>query len=144
MRIFQEAIRVTASLDYTPEQLAAWARSQQRDLSTWDASMRRRHSYVAVVNERLAGFSDVSESGYIDMMYVAPEFAGRGVARELITFLEERARNYGAKQLTANVSITARAFFEAVGFAVEAEQYPVVDDVVLTNYRMAKDLESRD
>lgn len=141
LRIFQEAIRVTASADYTPDQIAVWAR--RRDIATWDASMRRRQSYVAVVNDQGAGFSDISEDGYIDMLYVAPEFARKGVARELVTFLEKLARTYGAKQLSANVSITARTFFEAGGFAVVAEQHPVINDVVLTNFRMVKDLESR-
>lgn len=131
---------VTASADYTPDQIAVWARL--RDIAAWDASMRRRQSYVAVVNDQVAGFSDVNEDGYIDMMYVDPEFARQGLARELITFLEKLARSYGAKQLSANVSITARAFFESVSFAVAAEQHPVVNGVVLTNFRMVTDLES--
>ena len=139
--IFHEAITVTASADYSPEQIAAWARP--RDLAAWDVSMRRRKSHVALVEGQVVGFSDVSDEGYIDMLYVAPEFAHRGVGRALIKFLEDQARRSGARQLTANVSITARAFFEAVGFTIEAEQHPVIHDVVLTNFRMVKSLESR-
>ena len=140
---FQDAVLDTASADYTPEQIAAWAQPEERDVSAWDASMRRRNSYVAVLNDQIAGFSDVSEEGYIDMMYVAPEFARKGVGRELMMFLEHQARSLAAKRLAANVSVTARGFFEAFGFQVETEQHPVINGVVLTNFRMTKDLEAR-
>lgn len=142
LRIFQDAIMVTAAADYTPEQLTAWARPEQRDLFAWDQAMRRRNSYVALVGEQIAGFSDVSRSGHIDMMFVAPRFTRQGVARELITFLEKQARSFSAKQLTADVSITARDFFEASGFHVDAEQHPVITDVAVTNFRMVKKLET--
>ncbi len=141
MRIFRDAITITASADYTPEQVAAWANTRGRSRDEWDRSMRARNSCVALVGEHLAGFSDVDAGGYIDMMFVSPEFARRGVARELARFLEARARETSARQLSANVSITARPFFESVGFHVVAEQHPVAGGVVMTNYRMVKELE---
>lgn len=138
LRIFQEAIMVTAAGDYTREQLNAWARPDQLDVTQWDQSMLRRNSVVATLGNQVTGFSDVSKDGYIDMLYVSPDFARKGVARALMAFLEDQARNYSAQQLTANVSTTAGPFFEAVGFHVEAEQRPVVDGVTLTNFRMIK------
>ena len=132
---------VTAAADYTPEQVRAWARSELRDISVWDQAMRRRNSYVALVGKHIAGFSDVSRSGHIDMIFVAPRFARQGVARKLMTFLEKQARNYSANQLTADVSITARGFFESSGFHIEAERHPVTNGVALTNFRMVKELE---
>ena len=85
--------------------------SEKFDVSEWDQSMRRRRSYVALVEDQIAGFSDVSESGYIDMMYVSPGFARKRVADELIAFLEKQARSYSVQQLTADVSTTARPLF---------------------------------
>jgi len=137
-QIFHRAITVTASADYTAEQITAWAQTERWDIAAWDLSMRRRKSYVAVIGEQVVGFSDISDDGYIDMLYVSPDVARRGVARELLTFLEHQARSHGAKRLTANVSITARKFFEALGFQIVAEQHPVLDDVVFTNFRMMK------
>ena len=75
------------------------------------------------------------------MMFVSPDFARRGVARTLMTFLEGRARRCSADQLSADVSITARPFFESSGFRVDAEQHPVTNGVVMTNFRMTKVLE---
>ena len=134
---------VTAARDYTRAQLNAWARPDQLDVTQWNRSMLRRNSVVATLGDRVVGFSDVSKNGHIDMLYVPPDFARRGIARALMAFLEKQARSNSAQQLTANVSITARPFFEAVGFQVEAEQHPVVNGVVMTNFHMTKDLVSR-
>lgn len=140
LRVFLEAITVLAAVDYTPEQISAWARPEKRDLDEWDRSMLARGSYVALVGGEVAGFSDVSVDGYVDMMFVSPRFARRGVARELLLFLEALAQRSSTRELFANVSITARPFFEALGFRVEAEQHPVVEGVALTNFRMIKEL----
>ena len=140
LRIFQEAITVTAAQDDTPAQIDAWARPRQLDVMQWDQAMLRRKSFVAIIGDQVVGFSDVREDGYIDMLYVSPDFARRGVAREMLMFLEEQARSSSVQQLTANVSITARAFFEAVGFHVEAEQHPVLNGLEMTNFRMTKAL----
>ncbi|MDR2997660.1 MAG: GNAT family N-acetyltransferase, partial [Microbacterium sp.] len=102
---------------------------------------RRLAGIVAVVDGRVAGFSDVSAEGYIDMMFVSPAFTRRGVARALLAEVESRALAAGTAALMANVSVTARPFFEHAGFSVEAEQHPVIDGIELTNFRMTKPLD---
>ncbi|MFC4139013.1 MULTISPECIES: GNAT family N-acetyltransferase [unclassified Microbacterium] len=140
LRVFIDAVTVTAAEDYSPEQIAAWARPEKRGLADWSAAMHRLAGIVAVVDGQVAGFSDVNAAGYIDMMFVSPSFARRGLARALLTELETRARDAGATGLSSNVSITARPFFEHAGFVVEAEQHPVIDGIELTNFRMTKAL----
>ena len=140
LAVFVAAITVTASADYSPEQIRAWARADERDVSVWHQAMTARNSIVAVVGGEIAGFSDVDANGYIDMMFVSPQYARRGVASALLTHNEDVARTSATERLTANVSLTARPFFEAHGFSVEAEQYPVMKGVQLTNYRMGKSL----
>ncbi|MFE6995143.1 GNAT family N-acetyltransferase [Microbacterium sp. NPDC057659] len=140
LQVFLDAVTVTAAADYSPEQIAAWARPEKRSIEEWSAAMQRLAGIVAVIDGRVAGFSDVSAEGDIDMMFVSPDFTRRGVARALLTELESRARTAGTPVLSANVSVTARPFFEHVGFSVEAEQHPVIDGVELTNFRMMKPL----
>ncbi|ALO67066.1 acetyltransferase [Arthrobacter alpinus] len=140
LSIFHAAVTETASADYSPEQIQAWARPDDRDLSTWHAAMQKRNSYVATVNEEPAGFSDVDLQGYIDMMFVGPRFLRLGVARHLLAHVEAHARAGLLTELSANVSITARPFFERFGFVVQAEQHPVMGGVQLTNYAMKKNL----
>ncbi|MDR2997044.1 MAG: GNAT family N-acetyltransferase, partial [Microbacterium sp.] len=79
LQVFLDAVTVTAAADYSPEQIAAWARPEKRSIEEWSAAMRRLAGIVAVVDGRVAGFSDVSAEGYIDMMFVSPAFTRRGV-----------------------------------------------------------------
>jgi putative acetyltransferase len=141
LAVFTAAITQTAADDYSPEQIRAWAKPGQRDLSAWHAAMNARGSVVAMVDDAVVGFSDVDRHGYIDMMFVSPHHARQGVARELLSCVEHRARAAGLSELTSDVSITARPFFERFGFAVVAEQRPMKDGVELTNYRMRKQLD---
>ncbi|WP_241988786.1 GNAT family N-acetyltransferase [Cryobacterium sp. TMT1-2-2] len=140
LAIFLAAVTETAAADYSPEQIQAWARPEDRDLSTWHAAMQARNSYVATIDGAPAGFSDVNPAGYIDMLFVAPRHQRQGVARQLIGYVEAHARKAHMAALTADVSVTARPFFERYGFTVEAEQHPVKAGVQLTNYKMKKNL----
>ncbi|MET4004778.1 hypothetical protein BJ956_002373 [Arthrobacter psychrochitiniphilus] len=54
--------------------------------------------------------------------------------------MEAHARAERLTELTADVSITARPFFERYGFVVKAKQHPVMVGVQLTNYAMTKNL----
>ena len=137
LAVFLAAVTETAARDYSPEQIAAWARPGQRELIDWDESRRTLNTYVAILDGNVAGFSDVSAAGYIDMMFVAPRYGRRGVGATLLSFLE---RSTPASVLAADVSITARPFFEAHGFVVEAEQHPRIVGVRMTNFRMTKQL----
>jgi len=107
---------------------------------TWHAAMLARNSIVATIGSELAGFSDVSPDGYVDMMFVSPRHQRAGVARRLLAHLEAHARSVGASALSVDASITARPFFERHGFTVEAEQHPVKAGVELTNYKMRREL----
>ncbi|TFC00202.1 GNAT family N-acetyltransferase [Cryobacterium sp. MDB2-33-2] len=140
LAIFLAAVTETAAADYSREQIQAWARPEARELSAWHTAMQARNSCVATVDGAPAGFSDVDAEGHIDMMFVAPRYLGRGVARQLIGHVEARARQEQLTELTADVSITARPFFERSGFTVEAEQHPVTAGVQLTNFKMKKKL----
>ncbi|MEV8249914.1 GNAT family N-acetyltransferase [Microbacterium sp. NPDC076768] len=138
LRIFTTAITRTAAADYSPEQVQAWAQPGQRDAAGWHLAMRKRNSFVATANGEVVGFSDVDEHGYIDMMFVDPQHQRQGVARALLEEAERQARELHATSLTANVSITARPFFERHRFFIEHRQEPVKQGVKLVNYRMRK------
>ncbi|ALE06146.1 acetyltransferase [Arthrobacter sp. ERGS1:01] len=140
LAVFIAAVTETASADYTAEQVQAWAQPERRDVGTWHAAMLARNSVVATIEGELAGFSDVGPDGYVDMMFVSPRHQRRGVARQLLAHAEAHARSNGTPALSADVSITARPFFEQHGFTVEAEQHPVKAGVELTNYKMRKQL----
>ncbi|MFC5930447.1 GNAT family N-acetyltransferase [Cryobacterium melibiosiphilum] len=137
LAVFQRAIRVTASRDYSPEQIAVWA-PDNVNITVWAAKRVAAGTVVATINGRVVGFTDVDDRGYIDMMFVDPSVSGRGVATALLAWVGELARSRGIRQLTSHVSLTAQAFFEKNGFVVVEERHPVRGGVALTNFLMRR------
>lgn len=135
LEVFQHAIRTTAAADYSSEQIAAWAPADA-DTSAWLERRSRLNTVVAVVDDRIAGFTDVSASGYIDMLFVDPAAGRRGVATALLLWARTEAKQLGSNTLTTHASITARPFFEEQGFVVDEERHPILRGVVMTNYAM--------
>jgi putative acetyltransferase len=140
LAVFLAAVTTTAAGDYAPEQIAAWADADRRDVASWHAALAAG-TIVAAEDERIAGFSDVGASGYIDRLFVHPGFARRGIASALLEAVRGRAVAEGTARLWTNASITARPVFERHGFVVTADQWPVVNGVGMRNYRMVRDLD---
>lgn len=142
--VFHASVHGLACRDYTPEQLAAWA-PQHHDAAQWAERMRANQPFIAQAlgSGAIAGFADLLPNGTIDMFFVAPAFAGRGVARALMAHIHTQAQQRGIAQLHAHVSLTAEPFFAAQGFVVEARQQVERAGVVLHNARMAKALVAR-
>lgn len=139
--VFHASVHGLACKDYTGEQLAAWA-PLYHDVAQWAERMRTNQPFIAqaIDGGAIAGFADLQASGTIDMFFVAPAFAGQGVARALMAHLHAQAAQCGITRLNAHVSLTAEPFFAAQGFAVEARQQVERAGVVLHNARMAKAL----
>nr|WP_232630084.1 GNAT family N-acetyltransferase [Methylobacterium sp. Leaf118] len=68
-----------------------------------------------------------------------PGFGRRGVARALVAAAEAHAVALGLDGLTTEASLTARPFFEAVGFRVLAEETVERGGQRFRRYRMRKD-----
>lgn len=135
LEVFQRAIRTTAATDYSSEQIAAWAPADA-DTGAWLERRAQLNTVVAVVDDRIAGFTDVSASGYVDMMFVDPAVGRRGIATALLLWARTEAQRLGSSTLSTHASITARPFFEAQGFVVDEERHPILRGVVMTNYAM--------
>ena len=143
--VFHASVHGLACKNYTAEQLAAWA-PLHHDAAQWALRMQANQPFIAQALGRgaIAGFADLQASGTIDMFFVAPAFAGQGVAWALMAHIHAQAAQRGITALQAHVSLTAEPFFAAQGFVVEQRQEVVRTGVVLRNARMAKVLGSRD
>lgn len=139
LAVFRRAIRITAARDYSPEQVAAWA-PDDLDPGQWGERRRERGTVVADLDGRVVGFTDVDATGYVDMMYVDPAAGRAGVGRALLAWAVDEATRSGADSLHTHASITARPFFEAHGFRVDAVRHPVRNGVVFENYAMSRRL----
>jgi putative acetyltransferase len=143
--VFHASVHGLASAHSSPAQLQAWA-PLEHDPAQWAERLRANQPFIAQVDSAsaraTAGFADLQPTGYIDMFFVSPTFARRGVARALMAHIHERAVGRGIVQLQADVSLAAEPFFAASGFTVQARQQVERQGVVLHNARMAKVLGS--
>ena len=132
--LFHHTIHTVNARDYSPEQLSAWSTGQV-DLEAWDRSFRAHHTLVAAEGERIVGFADMDESGYLDRLFVASECQGQGIATALCDALEGAS---SAPRFTTHASITARPFFEKRGYRVVRAQEVERRGVRLRNFVMEK------
>jgi putative acetyltransferase len=137
LALFRDTIRRVNSRDYSPEQVAAWA-SDDIDPVGWAARFTGRFVPVAEEAGRPVGFAELEPDGHIGRVYVSADHQGRGIGRLLLNAIVSEARRVGLARLFTEASITARPFFEAVGFAALAPQVVKCRGVEFVNYRMER------
>ena len=139
MEIFRTSVEERAAEDYDADQREAWA-SAADDEDAFAAKLAGALTLIAVIDGASAGFASLKGGDLIDMLYVAPEFAGQGAGRALVDALTKLAAARGAKRVTAEVSEAAKPLFERLGFTAEKRNLVRVGDEWLANTTMAKSL----
>lgn len=124
--------------DYTKEEVEDWA-SCGDDMEHWKEILFN-NQFIGAFNEQgcLIGYSSMNENGYMHSMFVHKDWQGKGIATLLLSEVEKIARQYKVKEITSEVSKTARLFFEHKGYVVECEQKQQANRLRLTNYKMRK------
>ena len=135
--VFHDAVHRTASKDYTEEQVRAWS-PEKRDGAYWLRRTAQLEVRVALVENVVAGFVGFSHLGYIDMLFVRPEFVRRGIATALLLQAERELGQFQVGCAWTEASLSARAFFETMGYSVLQEQTVRCNGVEMRNYRMEK------
>jgi putative acetyltransferase len=134
-QIFLRAVRETAPAHYSPEQVAAWA-DDYGDLDSWAASRSAVDTQLAIIDGQVVGFTDLDDQGYIDMLFVDPDFGRQGVASTLLASVVALARQRGRPALTTFASLTSRPVFERHGFVITGERYFGDGDSAAKTYAM--------
>ncbi len=132
--LFYETVHSVNAKDYTKQQLDVWATGRV-DLEQWNRSFMEHVTYVAVENGVVAGFGDIDNTGYLDRLYVHKDYQRKGIAKAICEKLEQSVES---KTITTHTSVTARPFFEKIGYHVVKEQQVERQGILLTNYVMEK------
>ena len=127
--LFYHTVHNVNAGDYSKEQLDVWADGNV-DLDQWNQTLQAHYSVVAVEGEKIAGFGDIDNTGYLDRLYVHKDYQRKGIATALCNELESMAQ----KTIITHASITARPFFEKRGYKVLTEQQVKRKGIYLTNY----------
>jgi putative acetyltransferase len=136
--IFRAAVEELTADDYDEDQRQAWA-ARSDDVEAFGARLAAALTLVAIVEGGPVGFTSL-KGDVIDMLFVDPAVAGRGVGAMLLDALIKLAGARGVKKLTSEVSDTARPTFEVQGFVAERRNLVRIDDQWLANTTMSKTL----
>ena len=85
---------------------------------------------------RMVGFSSMNKDGYLHSMFVHKDWQGKGVATQLLSEVERIAKQLGVVEITSEVSLTARPFFEKKGYEIVKIQKYRANKLELTNFIM--------
>jgi putative acetyltransferase len=136
-QLFVGTVTTVCKTDYTDQQIKVWASSIENK-DRWLYIVTKQFLLVAEDQERIVGFCSLEKNNEVDLLYVHKDYQGKEIASRLYAEIEKEAIKKGQTQLIADVSITARPFFEKMGFTVIEEQTVLSQGVKLTNFRMAK------
>lgn len=121
IQVFTDAVHVLTTHEYDEAQRAAWA-PRPPDISTWHERMQQLQTWVAIDDNRVTGFISCEMNGHIDLLYVSPLYARRGIASAMYQCAETNLALSGVTTLFTEASLVARPFFERFNSIVMQEQ----------------------
>ena len=123
---------------YTKEEVEDWA-SCGDSVEHLKELLSHNH-FIGAFDEasRMVGFSSMNKDGYLHSMFVHKDWQGKGVATQLLSEVEHIARQWGIAEITSEVSLTARPFFEKKGYEIVKMQKYRANKLELTNFVMRK------
>jgi putative acetyltransferase len=138
-QLFYDTVHHINGRDYSPQQLQAWA-PDNTPVRDWVAVCSSRFTYVALQESMVLGFAELELDGHIDCFYCYKDYQRCGVGRSLYQVIETKAMALKLERLFTEASITAKLFFERMGFSVIQVQQVSRRGEVFTNFAMQKSL----
>lgn len=138
--LFRSTIQAVNIQNYTPAEIEDWASCGDSTIH-WKNLLSTLYFLAALDNEgRIIGFASIRADGYLHSMFVHKDWQRKGIASQLLSEIEAYACRFGITQITSEVSITARPFFEKQGYSVEKSQKKRAKRLEMINYVMKKEL----
>jgi putative acetyltransferase len=137
--IFRASIEELTAEDYSEAQRGVWAAAAD-DEEAFGARLARGLTLVATLGGSVVGFVSLKGTDHLDLIYVHPAVVGQGIGAMLADAVERLAAGRGTPRLIADVSDTARGFFERRGYVAQRRNTISYGDEWLANTTMEKPL----
>ena len=137
IELFLDVVHSVNAADYTQEQLDMWA-PEQVDTEKWRNRIENNFVVIVENENKIVGFGELSPEGCIDMLYVHKDYLRRGIGKELLDLMVEKARELNILEIFTEASITSKPFFESQGFKIVKKQVKTFNNVNFINYQMKK------
>jgi GNAT superfamily N-acetyltransferase len=96
--------------------IAKWlANKTAKNLLSW-LTNDDNFCVVADAKDEVLGVGLLHRSGEIRLCYLAPGAQGRGIGKAICLALEEKAKAWGLRKLSLESTISARPFYERLGY----------------------------
>ena len=98
METYTASIHSLAAPYYSLEQIVAWAPGSPV-AARWEERLSHLHTIVAESGGILAGYVSYTAEGYLDLLFINPTFARRGVGSSLYRRVESTLRTAGVERI---------------------------------------------
>lgn len=155
--LVHQSVRTISHPRYKQNQLTAWS-TAPRSTKHWQHRLLRSQSWLMVdtsqsftVNNHsstkqplVVGVINVETQfntrGYIDSLYIAPDYQRQGIAVALYATLENWVLNQGYKELSVDASYLSKGFFLKQGFTLIQPSYQMTKQQVINSFYLVKEL----
>lgn len=137
--MYIETIKWVCKNDYSPLEIDAWIYGLN-NVERWLKVIHTQFVLLALINDKIVGYGTLKDGNYIDFLCVHKDLQRQGIADKIFNELEFEAKKENSEIITADVSITAKPFFEKKGFITKEQQKNIRLGVELINYKMEKSL----
>ena len=86
MDLFYVTVHEVNKNDYSEEQLDAIAPKAANECH-WEKSLEKNHAIVVEEDDKLIAFGNIGKTGYLDRLYVHPDYLRKGIASKLVEIL---------------------------------------------------------
>ncbi len=139
-RLFYDTVRKINIKDYSIAQVKAWA-TDDLYFRNWTEICSSRFTYVAEKQGLIVGFGELEANGHIDCFYCHKDYQRCGIGSIIYRTIEVKAKKLQLNLVFTEASITAKPFFERMGFVIVGEQQVSCRGENFINYRMEKIVE---
>lgn len=142
LKLFYDTVRNVNRKDYNDEQLSVWAPDNyiEEKYALWQKSLSENFTIVAEINGEIVGFGDIEKTGYLNRLFIHKDYQNMGIASAIVKELEKYAEKTCICTIITEASITAKPFFERLGYTLVKKQQVERIGISLTNYVMEKNI----
>lgn len=142
LKLFYDTVRTVNKKDYNNKQLFVWAPDNyiEEKYDIWQKYLSENFTIIAEINGEIAGFGDIEKTGYLNRLFIHKDYQHMGIASAIVKELEEYAEKICICTIITEASITAKPFFEKLGYTLIKEQQVERKGIFLTNYVMKKNI----
>jgi len=142
VKLFTNTIHKINIQNYTQKQIEVWA-PIKIDYEKWEKRFKKTNPYIIKKNNKIVGFFEFETNGHIGCFYVHHNYQRQGVGNIMISKIIDLAKEQRLDDIFAEVSITAKPFFEQNLFITQNNNIVTIDNVELVNYIMIRQISNK-